>query len=83
MTAIVRNRAIDVMDTHDMARVDSYHAALDDTPEASLDQMFDWSQEDTAEEALDASRLRTFLRRCLASWRLRSDRPWCLPTSTD
>jgi RNA polymerase sigma-70 factor (ECF subfamily) len=53
------------MESHDIARVDSYHAALDDKPEASLDQMFDWSQDDTAEEALDASRLRAFLRRCL------------------
>jgi RNA polymerase sigma-70 factor (ECF subfamily) len=53
------------METHDIARVDSYHAALDDKPEASLDQMFDWGSADTAEDALDASRLRAFLRRCL------------------
>ncbi len=65
MTAIVRNRAIDVMETHDVARVDSYHAALDNKPEASLDQMFDWSSADTAEDALDTSRLRSFLRQCL------------------
>ncbi|MBC8119842.1 MAG: sigma-70 family RNA polymerase sigma factor, partial [Burkholderiaceae bacterium] len=65
MTAIVRNRAIDVMETHDMARVDSYHAALDDQPEASLDQMFDWTEDVNAEDTLDASRLRAFLRRCL------------------
>lgn len=65
LTAIVRNRAIDVMETHDMARVDSYHAALDDKPEASLDQMFDWSHTGQADDALDASRLREFLRRCL------------------
>ena len=65
MTAIVRNRAIDVMETHDIARVDSYHAALDDQPEASLDQMFDWGSAITAEDTLDASRLRVFLRRCL------------------
>lgn len=65
MTTIVRNRAIDVMETHDIARVDSYHAALDDQPEASLDQMFDWSQTTQADDALDASRLREFLRRCL------------------
>jgi RNA polymerase sigma-70 factor, ECF subfamily len=68
MTTIVRNRAIDLMETHDMARVDSYHAALDDKPEASLDQMFDWSGMQAAENAddrLDASRMREFLRRCL------------------
>lgn len=65
MTTIVRNRAIDVMETHDVARVDSYHAALDDTPEASLDQMFDWGSATQADDALDASRLRAFLRRCL------------------
>jgi len=65
MTTIVRNRAIDVMETHDVARVDSYHAALDDKPEASLDQMFDWSSATEAGDALDQSRLRDFLRRCL------------------
>lgn len=65
MTAIVRNRAIDLMQTHDMARVDSYHAALDDNPEASLDQLFDWGSTAAPDEALDAARLREFLRRCL------------------
>lgn len=65
MTTIVRNRAIDLMETHDMARVDSYHAALDDKPEASLDQVFDWSETQGVEDALDASRMRKFLRRCL------------------
>jgi RNA polymerase sigma-70 factor (ECF subfamily) len=68
MTTIVRNRAIDLMATHDIARVDSYHAALDDQPEASLDKMFDWSgadASDAVEDRLDAGRMRAFLRRCL------------------
>ena len=65
MTTIVRNRAIDLMETHDVARVDSYHAALDDQPEASLDKMFDWESAQGAEDSLDASRMREFLRRCL------------------
>jgi RNA polymerase sigma-70 factor, ECF subfamily len=66
MTTIVRNRAIDLMETHDVARVDSYHAALDDKPEASLDQIFDWSSPESMDETLDSSRLRKFLLRCLA-----------------
>ena len=67
MTTIVRNRAIDLMETHDVSRVDSYHAALDDQPEASLDKMFDWesAQGEGAEDRLDTSRMRGFLRRCL------------------
>lgn len=65
LTTIVRNRAIDVMETHDVSRVDSYHAALDDKPEASLDQMFDWGSTTEAGDALDETRLLTFLRRCL------------------
>ena len=43
MAAIVRNRAIDVRSSHDVARVDSYHATLDDDPDGSLDRLFDWS----------------------------------------
>jgi RNA polymerase sigma-70 factor (ECF subfamily) len=65
MTTIVRNRAIDAMQAHDVARVDSYHAALDDKPEASLDLMFDWGSVVQADEALQQSRLQEFLRRCL------------------
>jgi RNA polymerase sigma-70 factor (ECF subfamily) len=65
MTTIVRNRAIDLMQTHDMAKVDSYHAALDDNPEASLDQLFDWASSEDVGDAIDAGRLRNWVRRCL------------------
>lgn len=64
LTTIVRNRAIDLMASHDVARVDSYHEALDDNPEASLDRLFDWPAEGE-DDRLDASRTRAFVRRCL------------------
>jgi RNA polymerase sigma-70 factor (ECF subfamily) len=64
LTTIVRNRAIDLMASHDVARVDSYHDALDDNPEASLDRLFDWSA-GGEDDRLDASRTRAFVRRCL------------------
>ena len=83
MTAIVRNRAIDVMETHDMARVDSYHAALDDQPEASLDQMFDWSR--GCERRRRARRQSACAHFCVvvwANWRRPSGRRWCSPTNT-
>ena len=65
MTAIVRNRAIDVMETHDVARVDSYHAAMDDQPEASLDQMFDWSRRRYRRRCARHESIARFLRQCL------------------
>lgn len=64
LTTIVRNRAIDLMASHDVARVDSYHEALDDNPEASLDRLFNWSA-DGEDDRLDASRALAFVRRCL------------------
>lgn len=68
LVAIVRNRALDLMAAHDQSRVDSYHAALDDNPDASLDALFDWGAADdgdSAANALDAGRLRRWLRDCL------------------
>jgi RNA polymerase sigma-70 factor, ECF subfamily len=65
LTSIVRNRAIDLMASHDVARVASYHDALDDDPEASLDRLFAWDADDGAER-LDAARARDTVRRCLA-----------------
>jgi RNA polymerase sigma-70 factor (ECF subfamily) len=65
LTAIVRNRALDLMATHDVARVDSYHDALDPDPEAALDRLFDWDPEQGEEARLDAGRARAFVRRCL------------------
>jgi RNA polymerase sigma-70 factor (ECF subfamily) len=69
LTTIVRNRAIDLMASHDVARVDSYHdspkgSALDDNPETALDRLFDWPA-DGEDERLDAARAQAFLRRCL------------------
>ena len=62
MVAIVRNRAIDVRASHDVSRVDSYHAA-EDEPDGVLDRLFDWSPgEDDAE---DRRRAAHWLRGCL------------------
>lgn len=63
MVTIVRNRALDLMATHDVARVDSYHDAIDDDPEGSLDRLFDWSP--AAEDSADAQRFAQWLRQCL------------------
>lgn len=64
MAAIVRNRAIDVRSSHDVSRVDSYHATLDDDPDGTLERLFDWSPgADEEEERRRASR---WLRDCLA-----------------
>jgi RNA polymerase sigma-70 factor (ECF subfamily) len=64
MAAIVRNRAIDVRSSHDVARVDSYHAALDEDPEGSLDRLFDWSP--PADDDEDRRRAAQWLRDCLS-----------------
>lgn len=64
MVSIARNRAIDVRSRHDVARVDSYHAALDEDPEGSLDRLFDWSP--AADESVDQRRAEQRLRECLA-----------------
>jgi RNA polymerase sigma-70 factor, ECF subfamily len=64
MAAIVRNRAIDVRSSHDVARVDSYQATLDDDPEGSLDRLFDWAPaEDDGE---DRRRAQKWVRDCLS-----------------
>jgi RNA polymerase sigma-70 factor (ECF subfamily) len=64
LVAIVRNRAIDVVSAHDVARVDSLDASPDATPEETLDTVFDWSA--PAEDGVDAARYRAWLRQCLA-----------------
>jgi RNA polymerase sigma-70 factor (ECF subfamily) len=64
MTAIVRNRAIDVRSSHDVSRVDSYHDTLDDDPEGSLDRLFDWSP--APDDAEDRRRASAWLRDCLS-----------------
>jgi RNA polymerase sigma-70 factor (ECF subfamily) len=75
ITAIVRNRAIDLMASHDMARVDSYHATrdplIDDDPDGALDRLFDWSGNAAADPGesvtarLDSQRAHAHLRGCL------------------
>ncbi len=64
MAAIVRNRAIDVRASHDVSRVDSYHASLDADPEGTLDRLFDWSE--SAEEQEDQRRAAAWLKDCLS-----------------
>lgn len=61
MAAIVRNRALDLMASHDVARVES-------TPdEAELDRLFDWAP--AADDAVEAARNSRWLRECLAGLR--------------
>ena len=62
MAAIVRNRAIDVRSSHDVLRVDSYHATLDD-PDGALERLFDWTAD--ADESEDRRRALQRLRDCL------------------
>jgi RNA polymerase sigma-70 factor (ECF subfamily) len=64
MVAITRNRALDLMATHDVARVDSYHDALDDDPEGALDRLFDWDA--APDDSVDRGRLARWLRECLS-----------------
>jgi RNA polymerase sigma-70 factor (ECF subfamily) len=64
MTAIVRNRAIDVRASHDVSRVDSYHEAIDDDPDGSLDRLFEWTP--GADDAEDRRRAARWLRDCLS-----------------
>ena len=64
MTAIVRNRAIDVRSSYDVSRVDSYHDTVDGDPEGSLDRLFDWSP--AADDGEDRRRAALWLRDCLS-----------------
>jgi RNA polymerase sigma-70 factor (ECF subfamily) len=65
LTTMVRNRALDVMAAHDVARVSSYHEPLDDNPDAALDRLFEWNADEGEDVRIDARRARAFLRRCL------------------
>lgn len=40
LTAIVRHRALDLMESHDVSRVESYHEAADEDPEGALDRRY-------------------------------------------
>ena len=70
MVAIVRNRAIDVLSTAQVSRVDSYHDAPDDDPEGALDRLFEWGpapdEAENTEDTEDRRRAVQRLRKCLA-----------------
>lgn len=59
MAAIARNRALDLMASHDVSRVDSY--------QEDLDQLFDWAP--AAGDELDAGRAARWVRQCLGGLR--------------
>ncbi|MFN0040829.1 MAG: RNA polymerase sigma factor [Burkholderiales bacterium] len=63
MTAIVRNRALDLVESHDVARVSSYHDTIDEDPDGALDRLFAW--EETAEDSFDRKRVARWLRTCI------------------
>lgn len=63
MTTIVRNRALDLIESHDVARVSSYHDTLDEDPDGALDRLFDWDA--PVEEGIDQKRIARWLRVCL------------------
>lgn len=64
MTAIVRNRAIDLLSSHGVSRVDSYDAPMEKDPEGTLDRLFEWHS--AADETEDRRRALRWLRECLA-----------------
>ncbi|MGQ0652518.1 MAG: sigma-70 family RNA polymerase sigma factor [Betaproteobacteria bacterium] len=64
MAAIVRNRAIDVRSSADMARVDFYPAAEAPEADRALERMFDWSPQ--PDESEDRRRAVLWLRECLS-----------------
>jgi len=64
MAAIVRNRALDLMASHDVSRVDSYDLTED---ASALDRLFEWAP--PAEDAVDAGRSVRWLRDCLGELR--------------
>src|SRR5262245_8079043 len=61
MATIVRNRALDLVASHDVSRVDSY------SEESELDRLFDWAP--AADDAVDAGRAARWLRDCLGELR--------------
>jgi RNA polymerase sigma-70 factor (ECF subfamily) len=64
MVAIVRNRAIDVRASHDVARVDSYHDAPHDAdPDGSLERLIDGAP--GADDGLEQRSVARWLRDCL------------------
>jgi len=62
MVTIVRNRAIDVLESHDVSRVDALETSA---PAGDIDALFDWAA--GPETGLDAARTSRVLRDCLAA----------------
>jgi RNA polymerase sigma-70 factor (ECF subfamily) len=71
MTAIARNRALDLIASADHARVRALDVGPDDSADDVLDRLYDWTADPDAgegelpEQALDARRARHWLRACL------------------
>ena len=63
MTTMVRNRALDLIASHDVARVSSYHDTIDDDPDGALDRLIDWDA--PVEGGVDQRRMARWLRVCL------------------
>ncbi len=65
MTAIVRNRALDMVSSAEATRVESFDAGDDDDGSA-LDRLLDWSDANDSGDALDQARASHQLHDCLA-----------------
>lgn len=66
MVAFTRNRAIDVQTSHNVAKVDSYHDAVDKDPEGALDQLFDWDTTESSDDSEERRRAVQWVRECLS-----------------
>jgi RNA polymerase sigma-70 factor, ECF subfamily len=66
LSAIVRNRALDLVSSADATRVESFDAKDDDDEGNSLERLLDWSDEGDSGAALDQARTTHLLRDCIA-----------------
>jgi RNA polymerase sigma-70 factor, ECF subfamily len=67
LSAIVRNRALDLVSSAEATRVESFDASDDDDGSGNaLDRLIDWSDASDSGEALDQSRTTHHLRDCIA-----------------
>jgi RNA polymerase sigma-70 factor, ECF subfamily len=66
LTAIVRNRALDLVTSAEAMRVESFDAKDDDSEGNALERLLDWSDEGDTGAALDNERAQHLLRDCLA-----------------
>lgn len=65
LTAIVRNRALDLVSSAEATRVESYDRNDDDENGNALERLLDWSDQSDAGESLDHERATHVLRDCL------------------